>query len=314
MRNQVSPVFSGTAASLESGAADFAGLALNGVLAFDADNDTAISSSTSKIGIVKRFGPNDQGLMFVELDVDKITLAKSNSKTNYTAKSMSLTVSELPDASAIGQGIVFKVMLKQNLSIVPNQQKFILAPVQVTEANIATTTAFAAAIADAISLADNNKAFQYVSASSSGAKVTVTALPVATATPEGYNHIDRPEYLDFELNAPDTDLGSPTEYGAYTIAVESAQVLPIGAGPDVVYMEEMAQGRLGFTDRRSWNVKKYEASADLSKSYDILTINSEKVVEGDLQGLRSNPVGVTLALESAAVIITDIERADVKFV
>ena len=76
----------------------------------------------------------------------------------------------------------------------------------------------------------------------------------------------------------------------------------------------MAQGRLGFTDRRSWNVKKYEASADLSKSYDILTINSEKVVEGDLQGLRSNPVGVTLALESAAVIITDIERADVKFV
>jgi len=118
-------------------------------------------------------------------------------------------------------------------------------------------------------------------------------------TASNYNGIDRPETVVFEVGAP-TDAG----YGVYAHAQSVAPALGQGDPAKMAWMEEQAMGRQGFSERRMWNdTKKYTSQVKAGATYATLVIAGNIEVEGDMQGVRQNPIGVVIGGESSKVTL-----------
>lgn len=221
-----------------------------------------------------------------------------------------LTVVDLPkdDVSPI-----FKVIYHSEFDVAPNRIEQVVASVKKTAA-ITTAAEYATAIKEEFEAQQKDKGAKYFEITLSGAALTFIPYTLRTAT-EPYNEIDRPETMYIEVGAPErfVDEGSYTvEAGSESIPAGGVPVHPHGTPVQIMWLEDKHMGRFGFTDRVSWNdSKKYIYQAEYGKEYDTLVIAGDSYLEGDMQNLRANPVGVILACKdgSMTALQADVEKA-----
>ena len=278
MRNHVSKFLVGVGVGYEA----IDGLSDGEICGFDYEAQAAISSSTKVIGFAKGTANAGYPILAGPIEVAGITEAYKNDYEAAQLQKYTLQVTAVP---AAGKTAVIKVVYHDNLSIIPNQIK--QSVVAVTAETGETNSSFAGKIAAEFAKQD----YLFVTVSVSTATVTFEAKTLKTAS--SYNGIDRPEAIKFEVGFPQEG----DELGAYTLTQTAAFKMGQGDPSKIAWLADQFQGRQGFSDRRMWNnTKKYASGVDNSKNYDTLVINAEAVVEGDMQGVRSNPVGVMLAL------------------
>lgn len=197
-----------------------------------------------------------------------------------------------------GKAYIIKVVYHDNLSIIPNQMKF--TTVSVVYLSTMTATLFA----DAVTAAFNAQDFIFVSVANTAGVITFTGLVLQTAS--AYNRIDRPEMVVFEVGVGDMTYGSYIT-GIFVVATSQAAELGQGSAAQIAWMEDNHQGRRGYADRRMWNnTKKFVPSAVAGTTYHTFIVTDDKNVEGDMQNIRHNPIGATMAATSAtaAAVVT----------
>ena len=220
------------------------------------------------------------------------SIVASNAYSAGTAKTVTLTV-DVTNLVA-GTPYQFKVAYHDNLSIVPNQIKS--TKVSVVFESGMTATTYAAAIAAEF----NKQMYLFVTVAAAAGVITFTQKAVSTAS--SYNRIDKPEYVNFEVFAGNINFDNSTPVGAFVIAAGNSFVPPQGTAAQIAYMEDQAQGRRGFSDRRMWNnTKKFIPSAVPGVTYGTVIVTADKNVEGDLQDLRANPIGAVAAVPQAGL-------------
>jgi hypothetical protein len=278
MRNHVSKMLVGEGVAFTA----IASLTEGKIVSMDLDTRAAVTSNTKNIVFVKGTSVLGEPLITGPMSVKDIQSAVTNPYTAAVSQKSTLTVGTVPSA---GKTAIFKVVYIDNLSIVPNQIK--QTAISVTAVSGETTSTFATKIAAEF----NKQDYLFVTVTSASAIVTFEAKVLLTRS--NYNRIDRPETLTFELGAPDEFGGT----GVYTVARTLAPKLGQGDPANIAWLEDRFQGRFGFSDRRSWNDgKKFNPSVDPTKNYDTIVINANSLAEGDMQGVRSNPIGVILAI------------------
>ena len=302
-RNHVSKVLIGTAAANVATVDDLgpATVPVGSVIAFDFDTNGSIVAGTTNFGFAK--GSSTGAIVAGPIPKSGITDVILNPYKAAVNKVMTLTVNTVP---VVGKTVIAKVIYHDNLSIIPNQIKQTVIAVQATSQNIASTTTFATALA-----AEFNKQLPggqlFVTVTSSGAVVTFTGKVITTAS--NYNGIDRPETLNFEVGISDE-----SDHGVYTVAQTVALASGQGDAAKVAWVEEQAMGRQGFSDRRLWNdTKKYPSQVVAGETYDNLVITANIAVEGDMQGVRQNPIGAIIFGDSddVSAIVTDLAVAGI---
>lgn len=306
-RNHVSKVLVGIdTVNTNAAQKDLEALTEGQVIAFDFDTGIEIVAATKNIGFARGSAVLGEPIVagpIPKAGISDIILNPYNAPVN---KEMTLTVSAVP---TVGKTVICKVIYHDNLSILPNQIKQTVIAVTANAVNAASTTTWAAALA-----AEFNKQTAglggnlFVTVTSATNVVTFVGQTLTTAS--DYNGIDRPETLNFEIGAPydDADLG--TYAVATTVALESGQ----GDPAKVAWMEDQAQGRIGYSDRRMWNnTKKFTPTAVAGETYATMVITADIQVEGDMQNTRNNPIGVVVCGASAQLtnIIADLARASI---
>ena len=275
MRNYVQKVFVGKGIAYKE-PFDVDGvitLAEDEMMAFDWETKAAVTADSQLIGFhLGSFGGVVTGPVNVKLRMNNYTTPYAE----QVAQKVEITVDATPIA---GESAMFKILAHDNLSIVPNQMKQIFASVVGIDGEAVED--FAARLG--VELAGAMKQRNFATIEVAGAVITVTSDIL-----DSYNNINRPETIYVEV-------GIPTQ-GEYTV-VETAGIHPNGTPNQVMWMEDLYQGRYGFSDRTNWNAKKYPHQADASLTYDIFTIDANIDVEGDMQDVRFNPVGMMMALE-----------------
>ena len=286
MRNYVQKVFVGKGIAYKA-PFDVDGnitLAEDEVMAFDWDTKEAVTATTGLVGFHLGL---DQGIVTGPVNTK---LRMNNLKTAYTAQvaqAVTVTVTAIPLPYT---EVLFRVLVHDNLSIVPNQMKQIFASVIVDDVD--TIDTFAAKVRENLTVAMKRRNFGTISGA--GAEIIVTSnVDLA------YNQINRPEVIYIEVGVPAN--------GAYTLT-ETLGVHPSGEAEQVMWLEDLNAGRYGFSDRTNWNAKKYQHQAIAGTTYDIFSVNANIDVEGDMQDIRFNPVGILMALEVGASdpLITEI--------
>lgn len=304
MRTHVSKVLIGVATKNIAATDDLTPLTapVGAVIAFDWETRTSIVAATKIIGFAKGTAVIGQPITAGPFPKDLITSAIVNPYKAAVNKKITLTVSAVP---TVGKTAIIKVTYHDNLSIIPNQIKQTAIAVTANATNAATTATWAAAIA-----AEFNKqtgANLFVTVTSSTNTVVFEGITLTTAS--GYNGIDRPESLNFEVGAPDD-----AALGTYTQVVTTPLSLGQGDPAKMAWLEDQHMGRLGYSDRRSWNDgKKYQSQVVAGQTYATLVINGNVEVEGDMQGTYKAPVGVIIGGSSAsvAVLVTDLATAGI---
>lgn len=305
-RNHVSTFFAGIdTANTTAAQKDPEALTDRQVIVYDADTGIEVLSTTKNIAFARGTSTLGEPLISGIIPVAGITSATLNPYNAPVNKEMTLTVNTVP---TVGKTCIFRVTYHDNLSIIPNQVKQTIVAVTADAVNTATTTTWAAAIAAQFNLQTADLGGRiFVDVTSSTNVVTFVGQTIITQS--SYNGIDRPETLNFELGAPeDAGYGSYTK--AVTVALESGQ----GDASKTAWLEEQHMGRLGFSDRRMWNdTKKYPSQVQAGGTYDVLVITADKEAEGDMQGTRKYPIGVTIAGESdtLALILVDLARVGI---
>lgn len=300
MRNHVSKVLIGDAtANTTAAPVTLAGLLDGDVIAFDYDTRAEILSTTTNIGFAKGTAVLGEPVLAGPIPKSGITSAYTNPYEAAVKQVSTLTVTAVPDP---GETAIFKVAYHDNLSILPNKIKQTIASVVGAAGD--TTASIAAAIAAQF----NMQEFKFVDISVNTNVVTFTSQIVKTAS--AYNHIDRPETVVFEVGAP---TGTP-EKGVYAVATTTAAKTGQGDPAKMAWMEEQAMGRRGYSDRTSWNDgRKYKSQVVAGQTYATLVITADINLEGDMQGLRANPIGVVIGGTNAtlAPIAADLARAGI---
>ena len=304
MRNYVSTHLLGVATANVKTTNDINPAALTDkqLIAFDWDTRLGLVAGSKNIGFARGTTILGQPLIAGPIPKAGIETAILNPYKAAVKQKMTLTITTVP---TVGKTAIFKVVYHDNLSIIPNQIKQTAIALQADATNTASSTTWATAIAAEFNLQkDNGKLF--VDVTSATNVVTFEAVTMVTAS--NYNGIDRPENVVFEVGAP-----NESGYGVYDVAQTVAPSSGQGDPAKMAWMEEKAMGRLGWSDRRSWNAPKYPSQVTAGETYATLVINANIVVEGDLQGVRSNPIGVVLGGESAslAAVLTDLATAGV---
>lgn len=278
MRTHVSKMLIGTGVAYASPSLLTAGQ----IAGFDWETGLAITANSKIIAFAKGTDTVGEPLITSPIKVSTLSLANRNNYVAPVKQKYTLTVSAVP---AAGKVAIFKVVYHDNLSIVPNQIKQTVVTVQAVAGE--TTTTFAAKIAAAFTAQD----YLFVTVTSAAAVVTFEAITVKTAS--AYNGIDKPETLFFEVGYPGIDEAVGTYVLAQTVAGKAGQ----GDPAKIAWLADQHQGRFGHSDRRMWNnTKKFAPDVNPAKNYDLIVLNGESEVEGDMQGLRSNPVGIILAI------------------
>lgn len=299
MRNYVSKVLVGAqVANVTGSAVALEALTEGQIIAFDFDTQGALASTSKVLGFAKGTKVAGEPILSAPIRISEIESAVVNPYEAPVNKVMTLTVTAVP---AAGKTAIFKVVYHDNLSIIPNQMKFTtVAIVGKTGETVAQFTARLEAAFDAI-------LDKFVTVSSTATTVVFTGITMVTSS--NYNSIDRPEVLNFEIAYPATG-----ELGTYSVAVTTAVKPGQGDPAKVSWLEENAQGRRGYSDRRLWNdTKKFVPTATAGKTYATLVINANQKSEGDMQGIANAPVGVIVCGEGAAVnlLVVDLGRAGV---
>ncbi|MBV1928207.1 MAG: hypothetical protein KUG81_01680 [Gammaproteobacteria bacterium] len=306
MRNYVSKVLAGIdTANTNALQKDLEALTNRQLIAYDFDTGIEIVAGTKNIGFARGTAILGEPLVAGPIPVSGIIESVLNPYAAPTNKVETLTVTAVP---TVGKTAIVKIAYHDNLSIIPNQVKQTTIAVQADAVNAASTTTWAAAIA-----AEFNKQtaelggnlFCVVTTSTN----TVIFTGITLTTASNYNHIDRPEALNFEV-------GYPTEaaQGVYSVAVTTPLAIGQGDAAKVAWREEQAMGRFGFSDRRMWNdTKKYPSQVVAGETYDCLVITANSITEGDMQDTHSNPVGAEIYGESdtLALILVDLAVAGI---
>jgi len=299
MRNHVSKVLIGTADANVATVDDLgpATVPVGNIIAYDFDTNGSIVATTKNIGFAKGTAVLGEPIIAGPIPKAGITDAILNPYKAAVNKVMTLTCTAVP---TVGKTIIAKVVYHDNLSIVPNQIKQTAVSITADAANTASVTAWATALTAEFNKQVNGNLF--VTVASAVGVITFTGITLITAS--NYNGIDRPEVLNFEVGITDYE-GHGTHAVATTVALAPGQ----GDAAKVAWVEDLAQGRQGFSDRRLWNdTKKYQSQVVAGETYDNLVITANIAVEGDMQGVRQNPIGVILFGDSdtLAPIITDL--------
>jgi hypothetical protein len=312
-RNHVSKMFVGVGiANVTASAIALAALTEGQIIAFDFDNanaaDNGLTSTSTNLGFARGTAVLGEPILAGPIPIDNIREANNNPYQAPVNQISTLTVATTP---SVGKSAIFKVVYHDNLSIIPNQIKNTTIAVVADAANTASTTTFAAAIA-----AEFNKQTSelggnlFVTVTSAAAIVTMTGITLLTQS--NYNGIDRPETLVFEIGIPEEGDGT---HGTYAVALTNKALPGQGDTSKIAWLEEQHMGRLGYADRRMWNnTKKYQSQLVAGvTAYETLVINGDDYREGDMQGLRANPVGVVVAAAAAgqALIEADLLRAGI---
>jgi hypothetical protein len=272
------------------------------IIAFDFDTNGSLTATSKNIGFAKGTATLGEPIIAGPIAKSKITSAILNPYKAAVNKVVTLTVTAVP---TVGKTAIVRVAYHDNLSIIPNQIKQTIVGVTADAVNTASTTTFAAAIA-----AEFNKQVDgnlFVAVTTSTNTVIFTGLTLLTAS--NYNHIDRPEAVNFEIGYPDDP-----DFGVYTQALTTPLATGQGDAAKVAWMEEQAMGRQGFSDRRLWNdTKKYPSQVTPGETYAVLVITADTDVEGDMQNLYHAPIGAVIcgASASLALILTDLALAGV---
>ena len=248
------------------------------------------AAGSDEFGIVKRTEDVEGNPAYVTagpFDTDK-----SEANDNQYKAPVAQVVTATLDVTGLVDGdvIMVRVAYHDNLSIIPNQIKFTLASV-VYKSGMD--------IAQAVTDAFNAQEFIFVNVAKASATTVTFTSKILTGASQ-YNHINRPEVIFFEV-AGDVK----GDNAVLTAALTTPGVVPQGTAAQIAWMEEQHMGRRGYSDRISWNDgKKYPVQADPAKTYDVLVITANKIVEGDMQDNRSNPVGAVVASEDTAALVT----------
>jgi hypothetical protein len=255
----------------------------NEVMAFDWDTKLICDSTTTKVGL--KCG-NLGGIVVGPIGSRLESHNFSSAYRAGTPSAPTITVTGLP---AAGQptDFVFKVIIHDNLSIIPNQIKQVMAAV--SSEGAADADAFADKIAAALNVAQGDR--NVFNATAAAGVITVTAANVGD-----YNDITRPEIIVLEI----ANIEGPFTFGAGT-----AMVTPNGTPDQVMWLEDLHAGRYGFSDRTNWNSKKYPHQAKDGETYSMYSIDALIPVEGDMQDVRLNPVGAIMALTAVDIAFTD---------
>jgi len=303
MRNYVSKVLLGidTANVNTTNDIDPAALTDRQLIVFDWDTKLGVLSTTTNLGFARGTGTIARPLIVGPIPKAGITSAILNPYKAAVKQKKTLTVTTVP---TVGKTCIFKVSYHDNLSIIPNQIKQTVIALEADAVNTATTTTWAAAIAAEFNkqVVDGNV---FVAITTATNVVTFESLTITSAS--DYNGIDRPETVFFEVGKPD-EAGK----GVYAVAQTVAGSVGQGDPAKMAWIEEQAMGRHGFSDRRMWNdTKKYPSQVVAGETYDTLVIQGNIAVEGDMQGVRQNPIGVVLGGESdtLALILVDLAVA-----
>lgn len=270
---------------------------------------TAITASTKSIGFARGTAVLGEPILAGPIPVANVREALNNP---YQAPVNQISTLEALTLPTLGETQIFKVSYHDNLSIIPNQIKQTIVSVYASAANIVSLTTWAAAIAAEFTLQSAELGGNlFVTVTSAGAVVTFTGITVKTAS--NYNGIDRPETLVFEISSPEITGSTAT----YTV-VDPATAAKAGQGDvaKIAWLEEQHMGRLGYADRRMWNnTKKYQSQIVAGiTDYETLVINADQFTEGDMQGLRANPIGVVIATSAAGMAFLETDLANVSLV
>lgn len=300
MRNHVSKVLVGTStANTNAAPITLAGILDGKLIAFDFDTRVEVAATTVNLGFAMGTPKLGEPIIAGPIPVRGISSAILNPYEAAVPMQATLTVTAVPNP---GETALFKVIYQDNLSILPNKMKQTLISI------VGQTGDTTASIATAIAAEFNKQEFRFVNVSAATNVVTFVAQTISTAS--AYNGIDRPESVVFEIGAPVYD----TAKGVYAVAVTVPGKSGQGDPAKIAWLEDQAMGRRGFSDRRSWNdTRQYKTLAKAGTTYATLVINADAHVEGDMQDLRANPVGVILAGDGGtlATIVTDLARAGV---
>lgn len=300
MRNYVSTVLLGIdTANTSIAQKDLDALTDRQLIAYDADTGIDIKATTKNIAFARGTAVLGEPLLSGVIPISGIESVNLNAYKAAVKQKNTLTVSSVP---TVGKTCIIKVIYHDNLSIIPNQIKQTAIALYADAVNTASTTTWAAAIAAEFNKqAPEGKLFVAVTTATN----VVTFESLIITTQSNYNGIDRPEAVIFEVGAP-TDAG----YGVYVVARTVAPSLGQGDAAKMAWMEEKAMGRHGFSDRRLWNdTKKYPGQVVAGETYATLIINANAKVEGDMQGVRYNPIGAILGGESAALTLILVDLA-----
>lgn len=301
MRNHVSKVLLGVDTANVKTVNDIALAALTNkqMIAFDWDTQLGLVAGTKNIGFARGTSVLGEPLVAGPIPKAGITSAILNPYKAAIKQKRTLTVTTVP---SVDKTCVFKVSYHDNLSIIPNQIKQTVIALVSDAVNTATTTAWAAAIAAEFNkqVVDGNL---FVAVTTATNVVTFESLTILSES--NYNGIDRPETVIFEVGAPDE-----AGYGVYAVAQSVAPSLGQGSPSKMSWIEEKAMGRFGSSDRRMWNnTKKYPSQVTAGETYATLVITADIAVEGDMQGVRSNPIGVVIGGESAKLTLMLVDLA-----
>jgi len=243
---------------------------------------------SDEFGFVKRVADLDGNAAYVTAGPFATANAVVNQNVKKTAVKQVSTLTVDLTNSEVGDVFLVKVAYHDNLSIIPNQIKFTIATAVYETGDDATK------IATKLRAAFTAQEFIFVDVSGAGANVIFTSKILRTAS--AYNHIDRPETVIFEVAIP--------EKGTFSVVATTPPVLAQGTAAQIAWMEEQHMGRRGYSDRRMWNDnRKYPLQVNPTATYDVIVVEANKIVEGDMQDTRSNPVGAVIAAPDSADIV-----------
>lgn len=310
MRNYVSKCFLGVGVASEAPAT----LSLGEISVYDFETGAPVIATTKQIAFARGLDVVGEPLLSGPIDVAGVQSIVATKGVAAVQQVSTLTVATVPTVnSATGlypASVLFNVTYHDNLSILPNKMKQTIVSVVPDAVNTASTTLWAAAIAAAFTAQE----FKYVTAVASAATVIFTGIAITTATK--YNHIDRPEFVVFEVGYPTASSFDYSHQGSYTLAATTAPVSGSGIKAKLQWMEEQYMGRQGFADRRLWDdTKKYPTQIN-EVAFPVATVAATDIVigavpqlvligdnwrEGDMQGQRANPVGQVLAADCTSM-------------
>jgi hypothetical protein len=284
MRNHVSKMLIGKGIAFKA----IETLAEGEIVSMDLETQAVVTADTKFIVFAQGTANLGEPIVAGPLSTKDITSAARNNYEAQVLQKNTLTVTAVPDA---GTTVLVKVVYHDNLSIVPNQMKQTV--VAVTAEAGETTTTFAVKIAAEF----NKQDYLFVTVTTATNVVTFEAIKLTTAS--RYNGIDRPESLQFEVGVPADEDGKGVYVVVRTVKPKAGQ----GDPAKVAWLADQHQGRLGFSDRRSWNDgRKYSAPVDGSKNYNITVLLANSISEGDMQDTRSNPIGAVLAITTDTAV------------
>lgn len=305
MRNFVSKVFVGTGvANVKTLEVGLDALADKQIIAYDADTGLGLVAGSTNIKFAMGTAVLGEPVISPAIPKAAITAFNSNAYQAAVKKKMTLTVTAVPTA---GKSPIHKIVYHDNLSIIPNQIKQTAISVEAESGD--TTTTYAAKIAAEFNKqADGGQLFVAVTTATN----VVTFESLVLSSQSAYNHIDRPEVVNFEISDAGYDDAS---LGAYTIATTVALKPGQGDAAKIAWLEENAQGRRGYNDRRLWNnaAHQYVPNAVAGIEYVTYVIEANDVKEGDMQDTRSNPIGIVFCTSAAtgALVLVDLATAGV---